>query len=164
MCVCVWCVWRLENLCQFLLPNLFETDLFFFFFCVSRLVDLLASRDSPISASHIALGALGLYIHAITPGFYIGSGGMSSGSHACTAVTLLTKSSPWPWCVFLYQSTHHIVSLDCISYTQLHWALWVPEIRISYYLAISPATCVNTWTSRMNDAKCLGEVGSFIRL
>lgn len=163
MCVCVWCVWRLENLCQFLLPNLFETDLFFFF-CVSRLVDLLASRDSPISASHIALGALGLYIHAITPGFYIGSGGMSSGSHACTAVTLLTKSSPWPWCVFLYQSTHHIVSLDCISYTQLHWALWVPEIRISYYLAISPATCVNTWTSRMNDAKCLGEVGSFIRL
>lgn len=57
---------------------------------------ILASRDSPVSASHIAIGALGLYIHAVTPGFYMGSGERNSGSYVCTAVTLPTKSSPWP--------------------------------------------------------------------
>lgn len=164
-CVCVRHYMCVEIRGQ--LPStLFETGLLFSH-VFARLPGILASRESPVSAFHLAVRALGLQIAPTTPGIYMASGDLNSDSHACTTVTFPTKSSPWPWRAFLYQNTYYIVLLDCISRMQLHWALWVPEFRISCLFPYCLQQLVlyldpqNKW---MNDAKHLGEVGSFIRI
>lgn len=104
-----------------------------------------ACREFPVSASHLPIGALWLQIPTTTLGIYVGSGDIWTQilMYELQVISLALVCIP-------LSKYYHILLLDYISHTQLDWALWVPEFRISCYLAIC-SSIFNIWTPRTNE-------------
>ena len=100
------CMWRSEeasHVALHLLPCL--SRLFCFPLLHSVMADLLASRDS-LSASHLAIGTLGLQICPTLSGFYRGFRILNSSLRARKARILPTEPSPQPLWILSLTAKH----------------------------------------------------------
>lgn len=82
-----------SGVCPCLLPPLLEAE-----FChlpvYARLAHLLASGDSPVSASRLFIETLGLQACATVPGFTCSLRSQHSVPHTCVASAFTTEPSP----------------------------------------------------------------------